>query len=71
MAQVINATNASTAVSYELQIITNSDITVTPSLFIVPSRGTVPFTIQVTADLLNKLAAGTSKLQMSVNIREL
>jgi hypothetical protein len=71
MAQVINATNASTVLSYELQIITNTDITVTPNLFIIPPRGSTPFTVQVTADLLNKLATGTSKLQMSVNIREL
>jgi len=71
MAQVINATNASTTISYELQIITNTDITVTPNLFIIPARGSVPFMVQITPDLLNKLATGTSKLQISVNIREL
>ena len=70
-AQVVSATNASTALSYEIKITTNLDIAITPNIFTISPRSMVTFTIQPTPTLLNELAAGTSVLQMSVNIREL
>jgi len=71
MAQVITATNASTQLTYEIQIITNPDIAVTPNKFIIAPRSDVQFVVQTTAALLNQLGDGTSRLQMSVGIREL
>jgi hypothetical protein len=71
MAQIITATNSSTAVSYELQITTNIDIIITPNVFTIPPRSNATFTVQVTPNLLNELADGTSTLRMSVGIREL
>jgi hypothetical protein len=71
MAQVITATNASTQLTYEIQIITNPDIAVTPNKFIIAPRSDVQFVVQTTAALLSQLGDGTSRLQMSVGIREL
>jgi uncharacterized repeat protein (TIGR02543 family) len=71
MSQVITATNASTRLVYEIQITTNTDIAVTPNKFIIAPRSNVQFTVQTTANLLNQLGDGTSRLQMSVGIREL
>ncbi len=69
--QTITATNTSTTATYNLQITTNTDIVIEPIAFVIPPRGSIPFTIQVTPKLLNELADGTSNLRMSVNIREL
>ena len=71
MSQVITATNASTQLAYEIQIITNTDIAVTPNKFIIAPRSDVQFVVQTTPALLNQLGDGTSRLQMSVGIREL
>lgn len=71
MSQVITATNASTRLVYEIQITTNTNIAVTPNKFTIAPRSNVQFTVQTTANLLNQLGDGTSRLQMSVSIREL
>jgi hypothetical protein len=70
-AKSFKATNASYARTFEVKLTTNSDITVTPNIFLLTPRGNKDVVVKVTTQLLEKLGDGVSNINMNVEIREL
>jgi hypothetical protein len=70
-ARTFKVTNPSYAINYEVKIITNPDITVTPDVFLLSPRANKDVTVKVTTTLLEKLGDGVSNIEFSVEIREL
>ncbi len=69
--KTITVRNSSYGISYAVSMITNQDIEITPSTFVIAPRSNESIVVKVNSNLLNVLGDGTSTLRLTVNLQEL
>lgn len=68
--KTVIATNPSYVVSYEVKLLTNNEINITPNVFILGPRANKSFTVKITPSLLEKLGDGISDMSLNIEVRQ-